>query len=256
MAHYLIYIPRLNEPDDNALTKAGLGGLRNTGRPIHWHAIRALGPDDGNGMIAAWMHGDQRDCDPNRHAHMEWTPAKPDKSRDLAEGRYWFGVDPQSRPTPECLALPHRFRGHDVRCADGNRWHIPAAARLPHCHGLNAEGEWERRVAKQYETFYQRAMRYGVELFSEIDAFQAIQETVPEMKETDHAATVELDDTDKHCCAALAMNHRLTPDVIDMLGLLDDATMIAIISATLDLPEIQEVLDQKKRYSPVGIPVG
>jgi hypothetical protein len=256
VAHYLIYIPRLAEPDDSQLEKVGLAALRNSGCPIHGTAVRQLGPDDGDGMIFSWVHGDARDCDPHRHAQLEWTPAKLNKAKGLKEGRYWFGVDPASRPTADDLQLPHIHPGHDVRCADNNFWHIPAAARMPHCHGMNADGEWERRIARQYEKFYTRAMRYGVELFSEIDAFEAVKQTMPEMQDSDHAVSVELDDTDKHCCSALALNYRLTPEIIDLLGLLDDATMIAIISATLDLPEIKEVLNQKKRYSPVGIPVG
>jgi hypothetical protein len=248
--HYLIYIPGAEEPNDNLLDSVGQGKLKSTGLPVNWTRIIQGGPDGKQGMIASWHNRDERDADPMQHREFEWTPAR--KLRDLEEGRFWLGVSKDSPVTPHDLELPTRFNGHIVACADGNNWHIPSASRLPHMHGLNESGEWERRVQNKYREFHDNAKAYGTQLFAEVDAVAML-----ETKDEDRpVATVELNDTDKHCCTALMLNYRLTPEIIDLLGILDDDSMVAIISATMDLPDILKVLGQKKRSCPVGIPVG
>jgi len=253
----MLFFPGATAPDDALLDKVGLHSLRNTGVPVFWHEIMRDGPDGGAGMICCWYTGDRsRDADPSQHQAMLWFPAKPDKSRSLESGRFFYGYDPSRPPTPRDLALPKRYIGYDIECADGGQWHIPAAIKLPHEHGINAEGEWERRVARQYQAFFERAMGYGVEIFGQVDAAEVIKAAHPEMKDDDIIASITLEDADSHCCTALALNYRVTPEIIDFLGLLNDTAMFAIISATIDLPQIREVISQKKTRSLVGIPVG
>jgi hypothetical protein len=257
MAHYLLFFPGANEPDDNLIGSVGLGSLMNSGLPTHWHRVLAGGPGGSDGMICTWMRGNRStDPDPGQHKNFEWTPALEDRSRGLSANRFWFGIDPSNRPTPACLALPRRFPGHDVACADGNQWHIPAAVKLPHCHGMNESGEWERKIAARYKQFYDRSIAYGIAIYNEVDAVEALKMVNPDIADNEHVATINLNDADVHCCQALAINYRITPEIVDFLGLLDDSVMIGIISSTMDLPEIREVLSQKKSYCPVGIPVG
>jgi hypothetical protein len=257
VAHYALFFSGADAPDDSLLDRAGLGPLRNTGVPIHWHRVLRDGPDGHDGMICCWYAGSRdRDADPSNHASMLWYPAKPDKTRSLDAGRFWYGYDPARPPVPHDLALPRRYPGYDIECADGHRWHIPAAIKLPHEHGLNGSGEWERRIARQYQAFFDRAMQYGVHIFSQMDAAEVYKAAHPEMQDSDILASVTLEEADKHCCDALMLNYRLTPEIIDFLGLLNDTAMFAIISATIDLPQIHEIVAQKKTGSHVAIRVG
>lgn len=253
----MLFVPGEDSPDDALLDRIGLPSLRNTGVPIHWHGVLRDGPDGGAGMICCWMSGHRgRDADPGAHQSMLWTPAKPDKSRLLSGGRFYFGINPSSPPSPKDLALPKRFPGYEVQCADGNEWHVPSAIKLPHEHGINTDGEWERRVARRYKAFFDRAMQYGVDIFGQVDAAEVLRAAHPELADDDVIGSITLEGVDSHCCEALALNYRVTPEIVDFLGLLDDVAMFAIISATIDLPQIHEVIAQKKTRSRVDIPVG
>ena len=133
------------------------------------------GPDGKDGMICGWYTGDpSRDADAGQHTNMLWIPAKADRLRDLAAGRYFYGYNPAAPPTPRDLAFPKRYPGYDVTFADGSVWHVPAAIKLPHEHGINEDGVWERRIARQYRAFYDRAMEYGIEIFGQVDAAEVI----------------------------------------------------------------------------------
>lgn len=257
MAHYMLFFPGSQDPDDAQLATAGLGGLVNTGVPIHWHQVLRGGPDGHDGMICCWCTGDpSRDADAGQHANCLWQPAKADRLRGLAAGRFYYGFNPASPPTPRDLALPKRYPGYDVEFADGSVWHIPAAIKLPHEHGINEDGVWERRVARRYLEFYDRSMEYGVQIFGQMDAAEVIRAANPDMPDDASLGSLTLEDADKHCCIALALNYRVTPEIVDYLGILDDVAMFAAISATIDLPQISEVLNQKKTQSRVAIRVG
>jgi hypothetical protein len=55
-------------------------------------------------------------------------------------------------------------------------------------------------------------------------------------------------------CQCLALNYRLTPEIISLLDLIDDEAMRNIIKASIDLPVLLKFNEKKKNS--ITIPVG
>lgn len=258
MAHYSIYVPGARGASDDHLRRVGLEGLAERGG-TQWTEVIGRGPDGGIGSIATWTPTNNPEHDPLLGYYpdrQEWRPAEADAERGLEEGRYWFGFEPDRPPSPADLAYQQQIFGARVQLADGQAWIVPFASRLPHRHKLTS-GKWGRVVKEQYRDFFERCQRNAEVIFTVLDLqdFMVGRRAVAEA--SDELVKITIDDGARLCCDALAINYRLTPEIIDMLGLLDDRSMIAIIWTTIEMQDIVDVRDQKKTAEEfVTIPVG
>ena len=257
MAGYSIYIPRGPSPLAAALASVGLEQLLAEGDPQP-DASEVLdnGPDGGAGVLFAWRHGDPRTDPPMNVDGQTWTPAKPNPERDLAADRFWIGTDPDRPVTPDDIARPHPMAGTFRPLADGQVWRIPQARFLPHPHGLDDEGRFARRVDPRYEKFWTDSEIHAAKFFEAFDAADALRELKPDLTPEQLEVTITIEETWQYCIDALAMNYRLNADLVDHLGLLDDATMQDIVMVTINLPALSDIRAQKKTELPVIIPNG
>lgn len=263
MAAYSIFIPGAVGANNAHFSRVGLDGLVDADSTEWSEAIGAIPFDSGAaGSLATWRpFGDPaRDAALTFTEGQVWTPAKADEDRGLEAKRFWIGVDPDRPPRPEDLARKDQLPGEWTVLHDNQPWKIPVASRLPHVHGLNGAGKFARQVSEEYREFYDRAEQYMVEIFRELDLEDALRGVMPaeelEEKINDNLVPIPLEDGWEFSNIALALNYKLTPEIVDVLQLLDDTAMTAIIGAAINMVPILETRDQKKTDSPVGIPLG
>ncbi len=237
--HYAIYLPGKQGANPAHLESVGLGSLGTDGG-VQFADAHSHTPDGKSGLMAVW--GVQPAMNP---AFYDWQPAKACSRRELSAGRFWFGQHAESPLTPKDCERKVIQLGYGIPLRDKQVWRIPAAVNLPHYHGLNGDGEYERWVADEYREFWRQSERYAVEFFKAIDQLEQLRLRRPDLP-TDSTVEFTLKDAWEFCCAALAINYRLTPELIDLLGLIDDGAMRNIIKAAIDLPVILEANDQKK----------
>lgn len=251
MAGYAVYIPKGRGANPEQLAAVGLPSLA-TG--AEFSDISARGPDGGHGVVAAWRRGDIENDPPLSCDGMDWRPAKADKARKLPAGRFWFG-QVQGKPVrPKDCERKQMHLGYPIELRDGNAWVIPPATNLPHVHGLDSEGEFCREVAAEFRDYWQDSEKYAVQFFQAINHLDMLKASKPGI-DTQTQVEFTIADAWRFCCRALSLNYRLTPELVDMLGLLDDAAMRNVIKAAIDLPCILEDRVQKKTAD-LSIPVG
>lgn len=256
MAHYSIYIPGAKGATNEHLVRVGLGRLCEPSGP-EWTEVLGRGPDGGSGSVASWPLTGDPSIDALQGYHPErqqWLPIDEDPAQQLAAGRFWYGCEPERPPTPADLALKKQVVGERVLLADGQAWMIPFASRLPHDHAL-VGGKWRRRVSARHRDWHLRAQRNMEAIFTALDLqdFLAGRVAADQLSETPMKIT--LADGAAFCCDGLAINYRVTPEIVSFLALLDDRSMVAIIWTTIEMQAVLEVRDQKKTEY-VGIPVG
>jgi hypothetical protein len=153
----------------------------------------------------------------------DWTPAKAGFRVDasgarepLAEGRFWMGR-PKGEPiTPESLLRKNHHGGAVVELADGGEWLIPVADKLPRNWGLNDYGVPARFVPERFEWYCRKTAEF---------AFLIRNHKL--------GADIEFPEAWTFAVAALSMNYRLSAEIIDWLGLLNDHVIVLLIGGAI-----------------------
>jgi len=202
--------------------------------------------------------------------------------------QYWFGFDPQDRPNPIDLEKPKQYTSKSVLLADELAWQIPIASYLPATWGKNYRtGEVVRRPRDEYREFCKQAKRYEEEIIGTLTKMEErleyrvlgtdennitwaehllsgerypvdcssnpwIVQTSAGPKEVQTEDTlIRLTECFDFCCQALALNYRLTPEIVDILGLLDDQSMISIVWAVTECDIERRLLQNAEKKSPM-----
>jgi hypothetical protein len=253
VAGYALYLPKFRGANPDHLKTVGLDSLLLDGAP-EFADVLEHGPDGGGGMLACWRKGDPANDPPFSPSHYHWQPCKADKARELPERRFWLGIVNGKPLRPKDCERKVMHLGYGVTLRDDQVWTIPAAVNLPHYHGLNGDGEYTRQIADEHRDFWHQSEKYAVEFFKAVDQLEQLRMHRPDIDQS-QTVTFTLADAWEFCCRALALNYKLTPELIDLLGLIDDQGMRNIIKSAIDLPVILEVSAQKKTDE-FSIPVG
>jgi len=207
---------------DEALRAGGEGELIAES-PFVWSPI-GEGPSGRPGMLGAWMRldGDGSSCGTFSAAQQTWIPW-PARAGLSTPPNLWLGIELARPIRPQDVARREQHPGEDVVLADGQVWRIPIARGLPHLWTPNGRVPKPPYAAfcAEVNRFYQMAMGCS----EEVTGF-----------------TVEF----AFICQTLALNYRLTPDLIGLLGLVDDSTATAIVETTMELGYIRQVAKEKK----------
>jgi hypothetical protein len=230
--HYLIFIPTTDPaPGVDMLRRVGLEGLIDGNMPAELD-IRATWQEpeqSQQGVLFSWIspHGASSPLEFSL-AKQLWHKAPPDPTRKLAAGRYWFGTDCAHSPMPNDM-LRAQMPSRMITLGDGNQWGIPIAKQLPHSWGVDpATGQFARTPADPYGDFCKAAE--GV--YGSFRSASGLQVTIG--------------DAWDYVCQALAVNYRITPEIVSFLGLINDSNFLQVIEATIDLDLIREAEDEKK----------
>lgn len=240
MASYLLFLPNCKGADPAQLDRCGLADLRSDRSP---EFAEYLGGQLGSGNLAYWPHGGMS---PNLDCSLyDWTKLK----------NFSIGVLKGQQVIPDDIQREPVRSGYWVLMADGQRWQIPAASKLPHKHGLDESGEHTREVANQFKDYWDKSQQFAVQFFQALDAVDILRQSNPRMPIDDPQETFSLADTWNFCCRALSINYRLTPEITSHLGLFDDDAMCNTVKAAIDLTHILECKADVKKKDELTIPL-
>lgn len=195
--HFQIYIPATvaaDHPGVHPLESVGLADLVGDSRQLGVDT----GPDDARGVCFGWSRSGfpQLGYRPTVQA---WRPAVP--CGDLPARRYWVGLWKDSPPTPDDLQRPYAVRGKWLGLPDGHEWLLPQAKELPATAVLSDDGTWRFEVQRKYHDFHLKSLKW-FEHFGRGERSFTFDKAIAFLM------------------AALRINYRVVPEVIDALGLL------------------------------------
>lgn len=252
--HYLLYFPRTVGIDPLAiLAKCGIADLARGQAPELFPLER--GPDGGPGLLAAWRGA--QDPPVGLSDTQEWKPCRPGAGvSGLGAGDYWVGIERRQAIRPEHLARKEPMPGYWVPLADGQKWHVPAASRLPHVHGINEAGLHQREIAAEFGRFFEKSRTFAVQLLEAAGQLLLLEKLQP-TKEGERTSKVELDlaETFAFCVEALAFNYRVNAEIVTRLGLFDDEALRNVVKAVVDLPVLMRSESEKKKPPYLEVPV-
>lgn len=230
MASFLYYLPgpspTIKPADADA---AGLGYLRMRGG---FNCARTdSGPDGQHGVVGRLDAGAVL-ADRARWMRVPDSPA-------------WVGYDPQCLPTPGDLLREKPHDGHWVVLEDGNEWLIPVARYVNGASPLPKRLAYENGTWKsgdllpRYTEFFAAACRFWDTLLGEASEDNQIT----------------FNDEVSLAAEALALNYRVGPVEISLLGLLSTQSESEILKAVVDWPAVED-FKKKVESGEVTLPPG
>lgn len=212
--HFQIYIPGVVGADPQHLVAVGLESLT-----LRAQFLEVLtGPDKRSGMLAGWMGGRTRQI-AYRPDQQTWTPAV--AFDGMPAGRYWIGFWNDSPPTPEDLQRDYAYPGAKVRLGDERQWLLPRAYELPAEMIRADDGTWKYETQRKFHAFRLESLDWHRRLMDAEEGESIRWAPVAEFVER-----------------ALAINYRITPEVVNQLRLFTTSEAGTVSTAFAALMEI------------------
>lgn len=189
--HYELFIPGQFNAAEDALQSVGFDGYGNGVES----SIVEFGPTGERGYWLAWR-GSGRRPQFNDHAG-RWMPAEAFDGRPPT--RYHIAIDLEDPPKPQDLAKARMVEGRRVTLRDGNSWLMPSVPKLERSIVLR-DGEFAMAVDPVLAWAYAEAQRWH---------------ELAEQPNTRH----EVIDAMRTVYRILCINYRLTPELVNVLGL-------------------------------------
>ena len=250
MAGFLYFLPSLRgitaTTAATILRERGLADAIDAPGPTR----QSTHPDAGDGLVlAAEGHPDDLvGIWPDRQTWRRLPrPGAPDAPP------VWIGYTNDARPGPDDLARPEQLDGHLVTLADGRPWLVPKARRwvgidgggsiqyataVPRVSELDDAGAWQPgRIVDRFAPFWQIAADW----LEHVGVAAAAAEEEAGEGETARLA-FDFDGLHEAAVSALAINYRIGPLEVSMLGLLTTATPAAVLDAAADVPGYLQLL--------------
>lgn len=143
----------------------------------------------------------------------------------------WIGVERDNPVTPDGISRLQRYVSMTVMLADKQQWEIPVTARLPRTWGVGLDGSFTRQVRPEFRDYCEMS--------------EAVWNDIVLGKSED-GERVQIPRAWEYCCRALALNYRVSPEIVSYLGLIDDTVVGQVLGASVELDTIVEVADLKK----------
>jgi hypothetical protein len=230
MAHYVLHFPNENNAAPALLERHGLQSLAEN---CSYSVDRGEGGRQG--VMLSWFGIDDM---PGPTVQRTWT--------QLPGKECWMGVEIGRPVTPKDLARKAQTPGYVLPLADGKQWHCPALRNVSHVHKLNGLGQYERTVAPEYTDLWDMSQEYAGQFFQAVDMLDAAKRNgINSPTHVDFTC----EESFAFCCQCLALNYRVTPEIVSVLGLIDDDAMRNIIKSAIDLPVLLDFSEKKKAPS-------
>jgi len=215
MAHWQLFVPHKSGCDPQHLIGVGCADLVADAM----HLDLPEGPGNVPGILVAWPRpGDHRH--EYRPAEQTWIPAVP---RDgLPAARYHVGLWTADLPTPDQLRRPYPYRGseHDL---GGRTWLLPREFDLPRDCVLADDGTWRFERQRRFADF-------GAAVETIRHRWLAEMRRGPDDPVDRPVRLVEVFDL---LLAALRLNYRLLPELVNPLRLFDTESYAAPFEAVI-----------------------
>lgn len=153
-------------------------------------------------------------------------------------GKYWVGWQYDRLPSPATLMRKSLLPGKPVELGDGQLWLVPSAMELPQQAKLRG-GKWAWEPESRFAEFVERSQW----------AFDVAR------KWFEDPGPVPIEAVD-YALEVLSMNYRLTPEIVDHLGLITPVTLIYILAASSDLKRLIAIENDLKKAGPAVTPSG
>jgi hypothetical protein len=207
--------------NSEAVAALGLGYVLDDGGVAQVPTAR--GPDGSKGVYFAAGGVSMRPAG----LSFEVYPGKP---------RVWIGTDKAEPPTPEDLARGDVLKGHPVKLGDGQMWEVPVAryqaghAGFPRRLTWSPEGWKPGDVVDAYKAIWDGACDFLTQLLS-------AEANAPGGQAVEFSGSDEVE----LAARALALNYRVSPAEISMLGLFDTETKADVCLALVDFPSMKKL---------------
>lgn len=208
MNSYLLFFPEATSQGKETFRAVGLETLAGNEK---WFTSPVT-PTDGPGLFCTW--GDPRN--PSNGVAVVYDPAR--QTWRKAPGGYWIGTQNDRKPNPAGMARSTVIPGYPVPMADGNEYLMPNVMGLPAVYDLDETGAEVKRTRDKWRHIEDRA---GWALGQLTEHFQR-RAILPETECRRYVAEM------------LAVNYRLVPDMVYLLGLLDSDCWLGAMGATVD----------------------
>lgn len=234
--HFRIWLPA-EQPCANAdpapLRNVGLGHLAHGFHTVV-HQIEGK-----SGVLYYWPQPGDPTALPK--SPLKWESALP--FRTLAAGRYSVGYDPEKLPKARELQVPLPIPGDHLPLNDAEQsWIIPDVLLLPVATVLTVDGVKLERMSR-YQT-------RNFEATSWIKRCEAFTRQITTGKAEDG---VEWGHAFEFGYDSLALNYRITPEIVNVLGLLTSETLGPMILAAVGSIELHR--KQKFAAEALAIPL-
>lgn len=255
MSNYLLFFEGARTCNsEQLLDKAGLSSLARDANPEV--TVVPQGPTGSAGAIACWRSGKtSHDLLPAFDESQKWAPMAADPDVGREPGAVWIGWDPEKPPLPSELIRKKPFPGSFATLRDGRKWLIPEAFQLQRDFGIDQKtGRWVPVVAPEFETFCLRAEAIAFQFAQVIGKLEELQLSHPELNPKEIEAETSIEDALDMAVEALALNYRVTKEIVANFRLFDRETVVRTICAMVSWNELLEVRDQKKTFEALRIP--
>lgn len=221
MAGIYYYLSGQNAVSREMTDALGLAYACDTGGPNH--AAMGPGPDGKPGVVFVFA-GPDGSMAPTALAgrpSVHWMEYP-------GNDGLWLGYDQADVPGPEDLVRSEQQWGHAVQLADGRLWTVPVARLVDGQPALPRRLSWdgtawtEGEILERYASLFAAACRLW-------DALAV-------------NGRVELDESCDVATSALAVNYRIGPAEISLLGLFDTESHAAVVKAMIDWPTVEALV--------------
>ena len=214
---YFIFVPGQSDGSvKDRFNALGLGSIEHEiqGKPSE-------GPGDQRGILFGWLSSTQNNLIYKPEAQT-WIPSA--KAGDRETGAYWVGVWNDSPPTEEELRKPNHRRGSFVKLGNCERWSVVVPKDLDRFPLLNADGSLTWVVDEAFNWLVSSIDKRRSEALSTLQDDGTVEITFN--WEADWQFLVSV----------LAVNYRVTPEIVSHMKLFSQQSIRELISALMDMP--------------------
>ena len=180
------------------------------------------GPDGLSGWLISWLDASFTQLIYNADKQ-DWIPAA--EIKEAKAGRYWVGLWKDNPPTEEQLRKRDSRKAQLVRLGNSEQWRITTPQTLEK-FPVFANGGVEWVVDEQFNW-----------LGTELESIRATSVTTWQEEDGKVRSTFTFDDT-RHflfLCQLLAINYRITPEIVVALRLFNDASVRQIVAGLMGM---------------------
>lgn len=233
MGGLLYYFPGVKVLDEADVVSRGLSSVLDGNRSIA--RIERGGPDGGDGFIATLDSSRACTCSPDEQ---EWQERR----------GFWIGHWKGAAYLPQDFARERQYAGHLVTLADGNQWLVPVVrlfdgdSPLPQRLAMGADGAIAGTILPRFSQLFDDANHVWDSVLLQVPGHTG--RTLPR----DIGWRVAVD--------ALSLNYRIGNQEASLLGLFTDGTLLDVLEAIVDLPNLATMVEESKKNGPALAAVG
>ena len=219
---------------------AGLGHALGEGDPDS-RKVTAAGPGGAPGFVVAVQP--PADAPADCRVDTLYEPAK-QVWRKGPGGKYFVGHYKARRPAPASLRRPKLIDGELTRFRDDREWLIPVARSIVRGSTLPKE----MVLGEDLQTWEHRELPEFLSLCADAEkVFGVIAGAAPD-EGGDVTWAMDRSEAMRICVSALAVNYRVGPLEVSMLGL-TDGDVWQVLRAVCDVPMVERVLADRQKKS-------